>query len=111
MTTTGEEKTVYTTCHCNCGGNNECVLKAHVRDGKVIAVEPDDRYNPNVGREDAVVSQDDLIKVRLQKRPCVMGLAFHRYLYRPDRILYPMKRAPGAKRGEAKFVRLPDVHS
>jgi anaerobic dimethyl sulfoxide reductase subunit A len=99
-------KTVYTTCRCNCGGNCQCVLKAHVKDGKVIAVEPDDRYNPNAGREDEAVSESDLLKIRLQRRPCTMGLLFHRYLYHPDRILYPLKRAPGSKRGEEKFVRI-----
>ena len=106
MTTASQEKTVYTTCWCNCGGNHHCVLKAHVRDGRIVAVEPDDRFNKNAGREDEAVSREDLIKVRLQRRPCVMGLAFHRYLDRPDRILYPMKRAPGAKRDEGKFVRI-----
>ena len=43
-------ETVYTTCKCNCGGNQHCVIKAHVKDGKVVAVEPDDRYNKNVGQ-------------------------------------------------------------
>jgi len=82
------------------------VIKAHVKDGKVVAVEPDDRYNTNVGREDDVLSEQDLLKIRLQRRPCVMGLAFHRYIYHPDRILYPLKRAPGTKRGEGKYVRI-----
>ena len=68
------DKTVYTTCRCNCGANYQCVLKAHVKDGKVVAVEPDDRYNTNVGREDAVLSEQALIKPSLQRRPCVMGL-------------------------------------
>ena len=88
-------KAVYTTCQCNCGGNSHCVLKALVKDGKVVAVEPDDRYNRNAGREDSALSEQDLIKNRLQRRPCVMGLAFHKYIYHPDRILYPLKRAPG----------------
>ena len=97
---------VYTTCRCNCGGNHQCVLKAHVRNGKIMAVEPDDRFNTNVGREDEVLSDADLIKVRIQRRPCVMGLAFHRYLYHPDRILYPMKRKPGTPRGQGEWVRI-----
>jgi anaerobic dimethyl sulfoxide reductase subunit A len=101
-----ETKTVYTSCRCNCGGNEQCVLKAHVKDGKVIAVEPDDRYNTNVGREDEVISEQDLLKIRLQRRPCVMGLAFHKYIYHPDRILYPLKRAPGTQRGEGKYIRI-----
>ncbi|MFC1971110.1 molybdopterin-dependent oxidoreductase [Chloroflexota bacterium] len=100
------ETTVYTSCRCNCGGSQQCVIKAHLKDGKVVAVEPDDRYNTNVGREDDALSEKDLLKVRLQRRPCVMGLAFHRYIYHPDRILYPLKRAPGTKRGEGKFVRI-----
>jgi anaerobic dimethyl sulfoxide reductase subunit A len=99
-------KTVYTACRCNCGGNQQCVIKAHVSDGKVISVEPDDRYNKNVGREDDVVSDADLLKIRLQRRPCVMGLAFHHYLTHPNRILYPLKREPGSVRGEGKYVRI-----
>ncbi|MDP2917056.1 MAG: molybdopterin-dependent oxidoreductase, partial [Dehalococcoidia bacterium] len=100
------ESAVYTTCACNCGGNHQCVLKAHVKDGRVVAVEPDDRYNPNIGREDEAVSEQDLLKIRLQRRPCTMGLAFHRYIYHPERILYPLKRAPGSKRGDGKYVRI-----
>lgn len=101
-----DARAVYTTCRCNCGGSQHCVIKALVKDGKVVAVEPDDRYNPNVGREDAVLSERDLLKNRLQRRPCVMGLAFHKYIYHPDRILYPLKRAPGTRRGEGKYVRI-----
>jgi len=100
------ETTVYTTCLCNCGSNSQCVLKAHIKNGVVIAVEPDDRYNPNVGREDEVLSEQDLIKTRLQRRPCTRGLVFHKYIYHPDRVLYPLKRAPNTKRGEGKFVRI-----
>ena len=102
----GDITTVYTTCQCNCGGNQHCVIKAHVRDGKVVAVEPDDRYNKNVGREDSVLSEQDLLKDRLQRRPCTMGLAFHRYIYHSERILYPLQRAPGSKRGDGKYVRI-----
>ena len=82
------------------------MIKAHVKDGKVVAVEPDDRYNRNVGREDEVISEEDLIKTRLQRRPCTMGLAFHKYIYHPDRILYPLKRTPGTERGEGKWQRI-----
>ena len=100
------ESTVYTTCQCNCGGTSQCVFKAHVKDGKVVAVEPDDRYNTNVGREDAVLSDADLARVRLQRRPCTKGLVFYRYIYHPDRILYPLKRTPGSQRGGGKFQRI-----
>lgn len=101
------ENIVYTTCVCNCGGNSACVIKAHVKDGKVIRVEPDDRYNPGVGMEDKVLTLEGLIKNRLQRRPCTMGLVFHKYLYmEEERILYPLKRAPGSRRGEGKFERI-----
>ncbi len=100
------ETTVYTTCMCNCGNNSECVFKAHIRDGVVVAVEPDDRYNTGVGREDEVLSEQELIKTHLQRRPCAKGLAFHKYIYHPDRILYPLKRVPGTKRGEGKYIRI-----
>jgi len=100
------EKTVYTSCLCNCGSNSQCVLKAHVKDGVVVAVEPDDRYNTGVGREDEVLSEADLIKVRLQRRPCTRGLVFHKYIYHPNRVLYPLKRDPNSKRGEGKYIRI-----
>ncbi len=100
------ETTVYTTCRCNCGSNSQCVFKAHVKDGVVVAVEPDDRYNTGVGREDEVLSESDLLKTRLQRRPCTRGLAFHRYIYHPDRILYPLQRTPNTRRGEGKYTRI-----
>lgn len=102
-----ETKMVYTTCVCNCGGTSACVLKAHVKEGKVIRVEPDDRYNPGVGMEDKILTLEDLVHNRLQRRPCTMGLVFHKYLHMEDRrVLYPLKRAPGAKRGEGRFERI-----
>jgi len=103
---TGDTKAVYTTCRCNCGSNSQCILKAHVRDGVVVAVEPDDRYNTGCGREDEAISKEDLVRVRLQRRPCTKGLAFHKYLYHPERILYPLKRIPGTRRGEGRYERI-----
>ena len=99
-------RTVYTTCLCNCGSTSQCVFKAHVKDGVVVAVEPDDRYNTGIGREDEVLSEEDLRRVRLQRRPCTRGLAFHKYIYHPDRILYPLKRDPRSNRGEGRYVRI-----
>ncbi|MFH1003600.1 MAG: molybdopterin-dependent oxidoreductase [Chloroflexota bacterium] len=99
-------KTVYHGCAANCGSNHQCVFKSTVKDGKVIRTEPDDRYNTGVGREDEALSEEQLIKTHLQRRPCTKGLVFYRYLYRPDRIIYPLKRDPSAKRGEGKFIRI-----
>jgi len=89
-------KTVYTTCVCNCGGTSSCVIKAHVKDGRVVRVEPDDRYNPGVGMEDRAISFDDLINNRIQHRPCTMGLVFHKYFeMEEERVLYPLRRISG----------------
>lgn len=98
--------TFYTACRCNCGGNFQCVIKANVKDGRVLRVEPDDRYNTGIAREDAYVQTEDLLKVRLQRRPCVVGLSFHKYAQLPERILYPLKRKAGTKRGEGQYERI-----
>jgi anaerobic dimethyl sulfoxide reductase subunit A len=100
------EIAVYTSCLCNCGNNSQCIFKAHIKDGKVIRVEPDDRYHPNVGREDEVLSDEDIIKTRLQRRPCTKGLVFHKYISQTNRILHPLKKSPGSERGEGKYVRI-----
>ncbi|MBI5969195.1 MAG: molybdopterin-dependent oxidoreductase, partial [Deltaproteobacteria bacterium] len=72
----------------------------------MIRVEPDDRYQANIGREDQGMVDEDLIRNRLQRRPCTKGLVFHKYLSQEDRVLYPLKRAIGSRRGEGKFVRI-----
>lgn len=100
------DSTFYTSCIGSCGSGGLCVLKAHVRDGVVIAVEPDDRYNKNVGREDAVISKQDISKSRVQARACAKGIVAYKYIYHPDRILYPLKRVPGTQRGEGKYARI-----
>ena len=47
------ERIFYTTCPANGCWDSSCVLKCHLKDGKLIAVEPDDTVNPNNSREDA----------------------------------------------------------
>lgn len=68
------------TCMCKCADNSKCVLKAHVRDGVVIRVEPDDRYNRNVGMQDQAPSWEGLIRIWIQRRARTKGLVFHMYL-------------------------------
>ncbi len=97
------ETTVYANCVINCGGNNACILKLRVKNGKLVGVEPDDSVNSGVGREDSVLSDQDLTNGVLQYRPCQRGYSWVDYVNSPDRISYPMKRA-GA-RGGGKFVR------
>jgi anaerobic dimethyl sulfoxide reductase subunit A len=101
-----ELKIVYSSCAANCGSNHQCVFKVHVREGKILRIEPDDRYNSGAGREDEALSEEELIKTHLQRRPCTKGIVFYRYLDRPDRILYPLKKDPNSKRGEGKYTRI-----
>jgi anaerobic dimethyl sulfoxide reductase subunit A len=72
----------------NCGGR--CLLKMHIRDGRIIRIETDDR--PNDTLEDP------------QLRACIRGRAYRRRQYHPDRLKYPMKRT--GERGEGKFERI-----
>jgi len=100
-----DEDVVYSGCVINCGAGH-CVLKVRRKDGKITAIEPDDHYNPGVGREDAVVNDTDLMKNRLQVRGCPMAWVFHKLLDSPDRILYPLKRVEGSRRMEGKYERI-----
>ncbi len=82
-----EEKIVRTTtwsagpgCHGGCG------MKLYIRDGKLVRVEGDENNPWNQGRT------------------CPRNLALTQYIYHPDRILYPMKRA--GNRGEGKWERI-----
>jgi anaerobic dimethyl sulfoxide reductase subunit A len=69
-------------CH-DCGGR--CVLKAHVKDGKIIRIESDTGEAPQI-------------------RACMRGRAYRQRLYSPDRLKYPLRRV--GKKGEGKFERI-----
>jgi anaerobic dimethyl sulfoxide reductase subunit A len=78
------EERVVMAAHCShCGGT--CLLKVHVRDGRITRIETDDGGEP-------------------QYRACARGRAYRQRVYARDRIKYPMKRI-GA-RGEGKFERV-----
>jgi len=98
---TGEE-IIYSGCVINCGAGH-CVHKARRKNGKITAIEPDDHYNPGVAREDNVLTDTDFIKNRLQLRGCPMAWVFHKLLDTPDRILHPLKRKEGTRRGEGQY--------
>jgi anaerobic dimethyl sulfoxide reductase subunit A len=69
----------------NCGGR--CLLKLHVRDGRIVRIETDDRPS-------------DLVQAP-QLRACARGRAYRRRQYHPDRLRRPLKRI--GKRGEGRF--------
>lgn len=78
-----KEKVIPTTCSSHCGG--ACVLKVHVRQGRIIRVETDDGEEP-------------------QMRACLRGRAYRQRVYAPDRIIFPMKRT--GPRGKGEFQRI-----
>lgn len=82
------EKIVWSTCNVNCG--SRCPLRLHVKDGRVVQVTAD--------------NQDDNSHGIHQIRACLRGRGIRKWIYSPDRILYPMKRI--GKRGEGKFTRI-----
>jgi anaerobic dimethyl sulfoxide reductase subunit A len=85
----GETTIVRTSCPAhNCGGR--CLLVAHVRDGKIVRLDSDDR------------DYDEIDNPRLLA--CSRGKAYLRRQYHPDRLQYPLKRT--GKRGEGKFERI-----
>lgn len=81
----------YSTCPNN-GCFDMCVLRHHVKDGKVIAIETDDSIHAGMGREDAYCDPEDIKKGMYQRRACVRGRGQRSDAYSPTRLLYPMKR-------------------
>ena len=82
------DKIVWSTCNVNCG--SRCPVRLHVKNGIVVRVETDHT------KEDALGTQ--------QIRACLRGRGIRKWIYSPERLLYPMKRI--GKRGEGKFVRI-----
>jgi anaerobic dimethyl sulfoxide reductase subunit A len=74
---------VNTGCCHDCGGR--CVLRAHVKDGKIIRFETDNDDDPQI-------------------RACLRGRAYRQRVYHPDRVKYPLRRI--GERGEGKFERI-----
>lgn len=98
------ERIFYTTCPANGCWDSACVLKCHLKDGKLIAVEPDDTVNKNDSREDC--GRDKLWKGMVQMRPCAMGHSWKKDLYGETRLLHPMKRVGKKGPGQGYFVEI-----
>jgi anaerobic dimethyl sulfoxide reductase subunit A len=98
------ETICYGGCSCNCGGTG-CFFKYHVKNGVLTAIEPDDTHYPQVGMEDKVMTQKEFDWGLINRRGCAMNYGMIDYLYSPDRIIYPIKRAPGTPRGGGQWVR------
>ncbi len=78
---TSGDKIVHTLCNSHCGG--QCEMKVHVKDGKIVRIEPS-------GNEET-------------HPPCAKGRAYRQRVYAPDRVLYPLKRT--GPRGSGEFAR------
>ena len=88
----------YTTCDEHCF--NWCVIKVHIRDGKIWAIEPDDTLNPGMPREDGQLSDELIDGCMITTRPCTKAYGHIGNLNASNRVLYPMKRV--GERGEGK---------
>ncbi len=77
------ERIINTVCHDHC--TNACVLKLHVKKGKILRIETDDGPEP-------------------QFRACLKGRAYRQLVYNPGRLKYPLRRI--GERGEGKFERI-----
>lgn len=70
-----------------CGSHGGCGAKVYLdKNGKVLKIEGDETHPWNQGRL------------------CPKGMAITQYMYHPDRVLYPLKRA--GERGEGKWTRI-----
>ena len=81
---------VWTHCHVNCGG--ACVLRCHVKDGKILYVETDNTGSPEFGE--------------IQARACLRGRSIRRWIDNEERLNYPLRRVAGTKRGEGQYERI-----
>ena len=78
------ERVVLTSCYYDCGAR--CLLKVHVKEGRIVDISTDDRPMPSL-------------------KACVRGLLQREVVYAADRLTKPLKRV--GKRGEGKFEPIP----
>jgi DMSO reductase family type II enzyme molybdopterin subunit len=77
----------------NCAGT--CAFNVYIKNGVVWREEQQATYQP---------SGTDVPDYG--PRGCNKGLRHAKYMYGKQRVLYPMRRAPGSKRGEGKWERI-----
>lgn len=85
------EEINYSSCSQN-GCFEACVLRTHVKDGKVTAIETDDSLHVGYGREDEYADPEDFRRGLYQRRACTRGRGWRCDNESPSRITYPMKR-------------------
>jgi len=75
-----------------------------IRDGVIVACEPDDTINPGIARDDEYLPEEAVNRGMIQTRPCAKGYAQAQIIYDPARLRYPLKRI--GERGDGKFERI-----
>ncbi len=86
------DRVVRSTCAGNC--TQACGFYAYVRGNTIIGLVPAGDYD----------AYDPVAKNAYNPRGCLRGISYIRYIYGPNRVLYPYKRV--GKRGEGKFKRI-----
>lgn len=81
------DKIVWSACTVNCG--SRCPVRLQVKDGTIVRVLPDNTGDNTIGNQ--------------QVRACVRGRSIRHRIYNEDRLLKPLKRREGTKRGEGKY--------
>ncbi len=102
LTVLHHDRIRYANCGYHCQRN--CILKVRIRDGIIVACEPDDTIHAGILREDGSLPEDVIQRGLIQTRPCVKGYAQAQMIYDSNRIRYPMKRV--GRRGEGRFERI-----
>jgi anaerobic dimethyl sulfoxide reductase subunit A len=86
------------------------MVRVHLNNGVVTGVESDDTINAGVGREDEYAATNvsqGLIQSRGGGGASARTYSYRRYIYRPQRLIYPMKRTgPRGDINNANFVRI-----
>ncbi len=84
------------------------MMRFHVKNGVITGIEGDDSVNAGVAREDD--NMDNVKKGWIQLRGggafAAVTYAYRRYLYRPERLLYPVKRVGARGDPNAQWVRI-----
>ncbi len=98
------ERVFYASCPNNGCWDSACILRCHEKDGKLVAIEPDDSINKGSCRED--IGWEGIWQGMIQARPCAMGHAWKQELYGETRLLHPMKRIGEKGPGKGYFVEI-----
>ena len=93
-----ELETVVTSCAHNCGSRH--MLVAHKKGDVIVRLSTDDGSYQKGGH----FGKDETDELEL--RACLRGRSYRQRLYSAERLLYPMRRVKGSKRGEGKFKRV-----